>query len=93
MSIIQYSFKPSALNLQTLNAYVYFLEVGSVRGCVCDFLELDLKLRQQSGEQPGSGHGQVGLQWQQPSLQTATVDGETTADTEMSQEEGRRFVM
>ena len=47
----------------------------------------------ESGEQPGSRHGQVGLLWQQPSLHRATLDGETAADDEgMSQETRRRCV-
>lgn len=47
----------------------------------------------QSGEQPGSRHGQVGFLWQQPSLGAATVDGETASDAETSLEkEGRSLV-
>lgn len=47
----------------------------------------------ESGEQPGSRHGQVGFLWQQRSLPTATLDGETAADMGMSLEKRWRSVI
>lgn len=44
----------------------------------------------ESGEQPGSRHGQVGLLWQQPGLHRASLDGETAADDEGMSQETRR---
>lgn len=62
--------------------------IGRWGQCVCVFgagLEAQAA---EAGEQPESGHGQVGLVWQQPSLHTATTNGETAADTGIKRREG-----